>query len=249
MRQANILLLDCCSESALADSLWPILAPAFPPGERLRRRSAPELPGGGWAAESADFEPQLVFLTLDGGELPRAVDTVEALRRGRAETAIMLVVDGWGAVEVLELLRHGAADFITAPLRNADILPRVWRLLEHLTWRGDPTHALTERIGLKRLVGKAANFVSEIGKIPLVARTDGRVLITGATGTGKELCARAIHYLSPRAGQPFVPVNCGAIPVELVENELFGHERGAYTGAGGSRVGLIQEAERGSLFL
>ncbi len=158
MRQANILLLDCCTESDLADSLWPILAPAFTPGEHLRRSLRPARPGGGWPAEAEDFEPQLVFLTLDGGELPRAVDTVESLRRGRAETAIMLVVDGWEAVEVLELLRHGAADFITPPLRTADILPRVWRLLEHLTWRGDPTHALTEKIGLKRLVGRGAEL-------------------------------------------------------------------------------------------
>ncbi len=75
------------------------------------------------------------------------------------------------------------------------------------------------------------------------------MLITGATGTGKELCARAIHYLSPRAGQPFVPVNCGAIPVELVENELFGHERGAYTGAAHAQHGLIHEARGGTLFL
>ena len=75
------------------------------------------------------------------------------------------------------------------------------------------------------------------------------MLVLGETGTGKEVVGRAIHYLSPRAGKPFVPVNCGAIPVELVENELFGHERGAFTGATGSRDGLIQEAEQGTLFL
>jgi DNA-binding NtrC family response regulator len=75
------------------------------------------------------------------------------------------------------------------------------------------------------------------------------VLISGETGTGKEMVGRAIHYLSPRAGNPFVPVNCGALPTELLENELFGHERGAFTGAAGSRAGLIQEAENGTLFL
>ena len=74
-------------------------------------------------------------------------------------------------------------------------------------------------------------------------------MILGETGTGKEVCARAIHYLSPQANKPFVPINCGAIPVELVENELFGHQGGAFTGAKASQQGLIQEAHGGSLFL
>jgi DNA-binding NtrC family response regulator len=86
-------------------------------------------------------------------------------------------------------------------------------------------------------------------KIPLVSKFNTQVLILGETGTGKELCARAIHYLSPRASKPFVPINCGAVPVDLVENELFGHVRGAFTGAATSRRGLIEEAEGGTLFL
>src|SRR5262249_6576639 len=85
--------------------------------------------------------------------------------------------------------------------------------------------------------------------ISIVAKTDASVLILGETGTGKELCARAIHYLSPRARHPFVPVNCGAIPQELVENELFGHESGAFTGAATAKPGLIQEAHGGTLRL
>jgi DNA-binding NtrC family response regulator len=83
----------------------------------------------------------------------------------------------------------------------------------------------------------------------MVAKSEAAVLISGETGTGKEMVARAIHYLSPRAGRPFVPVNCGAIPVELLENELFGHDRGAFTGAAVAHTGLIQEAEEGTLFL
>ena len=109
--------------------------------------------------------------------------------------------------------------------------------------------SLTEQLGLQQLIGQNSLFASEINKIPLVAKSDASVLISGETGTGKEMVARAIHYLSPRAGKAFVPVNCGAIPVELVENELFGHDRGAYTGASGSRPGLIQEADKGTLFL
>lgn len=109
--------------------------------------------------------------------------------------------------------------------------------------------SLTEKLGLQQLIGQNSLFASEINKIPLVARSDASVLISGETGTGKEMVARAIHYLSPRAGKAFVPINCGAIPVELVENELFGHDRGAFTGAASTRDGLIHEAEEGTLFL
>jgi transcriptional regulator with PAS, ATPase and Fis domain len=103
--------------------------------------------------------------------------------------------------------------------------------------------------GSKDLIGQSSGFVAEMSKIPKVACCSSGVLILGETGTGKEVCARKIHTLSPRADKPFVPVNCGAIPVELAENELFGHRRGAFTGAATSKPGLIEEAEGGTLFL
>ncbi|MEW6585695.1 MAG: sigma-54 dependent transcriptional regulator [Nitrospirota bacterium] len=108
---------------------------------------------------------------------------------------------------------------------------------------------LKEEIGLKQLVGESPVFLREVKKIPIIAQCDASVLISGETGTGKEICARAIHYLSSRSGRPFVPVSCGAIPAELVENELFGHVRGAYTGADSSQQGLIHESDGGTLFL
>ena len=100
-----------------------------------------------------------------------------------------------------------------------------------------------------QLIGQSPIFLQQAQKIPLLASCKANVLIVGETGTGKELYARAIHYGSARAGMPFMPVNCGAIPSELVENELFGHMRGAYTSASSLQVGLIEEANGGTLFL
>ncbi len=103
--------------------------------------------------------------------------------------------------------------------------------------------------GNQQLLGESPSFRAEIEKVHRVAQFDASVLISGETGTGKELCAHAIHSLSPRARKPFVPVNCGAIPVELVENELFGHRAGAFTDASASQSGLVHEADGGTLFL
>jgi DNA-binding NtrC family response regulator len=102
---------------------------------------------------------------------------------------------------------------------------------------------------LDRLIGGAPPFRAVIAQIPAVAQGDATVLIAGETGTGKELVARAIHYLGARAAHPFVPVNCGAIAESLLEDELFGHARGAFTDARSSRAGLVLEAHRGTLFL
>ena len=126
---------------------------------------------------------------------------------------------------------------------------RVLRLRKQVPEGETVTQTLKEKLGLQQLVGESPAFLAEMKKLRAVARCDVNVLISGETGTGKELCARAIHYLSPRTHKPFIPVNCGAIPAELVENELFGHERGAFTDASTSQCGLIHEAEGGTLFL
>ena len=124
-----------------------------------------------------------------------------------------------------------------------------WRLLKQKRQGDTLTQRLKEKLGLKQLVGESPLFLAVLKKIPVVANCDATVLMSGETGTGKELCARAIHYLSPRASKPFIPVNCGAIPTELVENELFGHMRGAFTSASSSQPGLIHGAHGSTLFL
>ena len=108
---------------------------------------------------------------------------------------------------------------------------------------------LREVQAMTKLVGNSPTFVQAIIQVPIIAKTEAAVLICGETGTGKELVARAIHYLSQRAEAAFVAVNCGALPESLLEDELFGHERGAFTDAHARREGLIMQVERGTLFL
>jgi two-component system, NtrC family, response regulator GlrR len=250
-KDAEILLLDCDPRERTGDALETILKSRLPATlwrevivdtgeiqfdwERLDGASGPK--------------SLLVFLILPRQELHQRGRLIQSIKKQHSEAAIIVVINDCGPMETLELLQMGASDFVTPPLRAADIVPRALRLLEQLRSREALVDTLKEKVGLKQLIGKTANFLAEIKKIPLIARCDNRVLIAGETGTGKEMCARAIHYLSPRVGKPFVPVNCGAIPIELVENELFGHERGAFTGANTARPGLIEEAEGGTLFL
>lgn len=108
---------------------------------------------------------------------------------------------------------------------------------------------LRDAQALAKLVGEAPTFLHAIQSLPSVAKSEATALITGETGTGKELVARAVHYLSARAAFPFVPVNCGSFPETLLEDELFGHERGAFTDAHSARCGLIAQADKGTLFL
>jgi DNA-binding NtrC family response regulator len=161
---------------------------------------------------------------------------------------VIAVLEGFSLEQTVELLKIGVAEFIIPPLKEVDVLSRMWRLLEEKQAGKPLIPALKERVG-RQLIGKGPSFLAETDKIPLIAGCDLSVLISGETGTGKELFARAIHYLSSRANKPFVPISCGAIPLDLVENELFGHVRGAFTGAGFSQSGLIHEAQGGTLFL
>jgi DNA-binding NtrC family response regulator len=151
--------------------------------------------------------------------------------------------------DISSLLELGPDDFVISPIKPGEIILRIKRLLEKNALEDLVSQSIKQKFGLKQMIGESGSFLSEIKKIPLLAKSDVIVLITGETGTGKELCARAIHYLSARSRGPFIPINCGAIPVDLVENELFGHEKGAFTGATEARTGLIAEAEGGTVFL
>lgn len=197
---------------------------------------------------SSPPDPDLIFLIASPALFEETCLLIKALREKMAATPLLVVKEENGPEEVIELLKLGVSDYIVTPLKIANIYPRVWRLVNQRQ-----EEMLSERLktqyGLKQLIGDSDVFMAEIKKIPRVAKCDASVLILGETGTGKELCARAIHYLSTRADNPFIPVNCGAIPLELVENELFGHVRGAFTGATTTQSGLVSEANGGTLFL
>ena len=208
-------------------------------------------PGTQDTIEAIDrLKPELVFMVLSSGHLKQAVFFIDSLKENGFNSETLAFLEDPTAKATIDLLKLGIADVISPPFSEENVVPRIWRILNSSR---DPDEkllsSLKEKLGLRKLIGRSATFLSEVNKIPLIARCDANVLIAGETGTGKEIFARSIHYLGRRAGYPFIAVSCGAIPSDLFENELFGHERGAYTGAMTAQIGLIQEAERGTLFL
>jgi len=164
-----------------------------------------------------------------------------------------VVLTGRADVETaVEAMRLGAYDFVTKPWKNAELLEVVAKAAEKKSLRRENValkEMLIRRDGAPDIVGESAEIQAVLSMITRVAASDRPVLIHGESGTGKELIARAIHAQSPRAGRPFVSVNCGALPDTLLETELFGHKRGAFSGAVSSRAGLFEAADGGTLFL
>ena len=249
--QPSLVILDLDSPVSVSQALSHILSTSG----RLKVVHHREPAADGGDGEPSAFtdlvfrtRPDLCVLVFCAPLVGRVGPIFRRLKSALGAAPTIAVTDACEPEAMLKLLTLGVADFITLPLNPSDIYPRIWRFLESA--REEPTtRSLKETLGLKQLVGHSTSFLEQIKKISVVAKTDATVLILGETGTGKELCARAVHYLSQRAGLPFVPVNCGAIPQDLVENELFGHEAGAFTGASGAKAGLIREAQGGTLFL
>jgi two-component system response regulator GlrR len=190
-----------------------------------------------------------VIVVLNTAERAIVEPLFARLRLGDPRRPILVAPRGLTADEISDVLSHGASDFLLPPYCVEDLLPRL-RRMSSLAQAPDPLVArIRAGVGLQNIVGQSLALLSEVKKVPRIATCDAPVLIRGESGTGKEVFARAIHYLGPRGGQPFVPVNCGAIPESLVESELFGHRRGAFSGAVKDRIGLIEEADGGTLLL
>ncbi|PYP51369.1 MAG: Fis family transcriptional regulator [Gemmatimonadetes bacterium] len=195
-----------------------------------------------------ELRPHLVFLDVK----MQGMDGLETLRKLREldPRAQVVMISGHGTIQTaVEATQLGAYDFLEKPLDTDRILLTLRNALEHVDLASENVRLKAEVHAQYEIVGTSRAVKGVIERIEKVAPTAARVLITGENGTGKELVARAIHTLSPRAPQPFVEVNCAAIPTELIESELFGHMKGSFTGAFADRAGKFELADGGTLFL
>jgi two-component system nitrogen regulation response regulator NtrX len=194
------------------------------------------------------YRPHLVFMDVKMA----GIDGLEALKKIRDldPAATVVMISGHGTIQTaVEATQLGAYDFLEKPLDTDRILVTLRNALQHLELHAENTR-LRETIEARyEMVGRSYAIRALIDTVERVAPTPARVLITGENGTGKELVARAVHRLSSRANEPFIEVNCAAIPSELIESELFGHMKGSFTGAVNDRSGKFELADGGTLFL
>ncbi|HVF58699.1 MAG TPA: sigma-54 dependent transcriptional regulator [Thermoanaerobaculia bacterium] len=173
--------------------------------------------------------------------------------RERGDELAVVLVTGYGSIEsAVEAMRVGADDYLTKPVDLYELRQRVMNLIEKQQLREEVTslrQQLDKRYGFESIIGHSAPMERLFEQMQLVAPTRSTVLVVGESGTGKELVASAIHRASPRRNERFLAINCGAIPPDILESELFGHERGSFTGAIARKIGKFELAHRGTLFL
>src|SRR5207302_1359948 len=181
-----------------------------------------------------------------------AMDVLRAAKHADSDVPVS-VMTAYGSIdEAVQAMKDGAHDFLQRPVDSNHLLLLVERALEQSRLRTENIllrEEWSKRYGFPRIVGESEAIKRAVAETQRVAQTEATVLLLGESGTGKELFARAVHHLSKRRDKPFVAINCAAIPETLIENELFGHERGAFTGAGDRRLGKFELASGGTIFL
>lgn len=192
--------------------------------------------------------PEVIFVRSVGSEVEELIRSCQARWSNAAIIVIICGADDCSA-KVESSLLGGADDFLFCSAIERELVLRSERMLLSRKQQKFRPIALSNTSANLPLVGQSPKFLAMINKAVNLARTDATVLISGETGSGKELVARAIHYQGARRSKPFIPVNCGALPDHLFENELFGHQKGAFTDASSTEQGLIAESEGGTLFL
>lgn len=165
----------------------------------------------------------------------------------------VIILTGHGSIEsAIRATQKGAFHFITKPFNMEELVSLVEKALSHKKLQQENQQLRSElhrKYKFEHIIGQSEGIQGVLSLVERIADSDSTVLVTGESGTGKELIARAVHYNSPRADQPFVAINCGAIPAELLESELFGHVKGAFTGAIANRIGRFEMADGGTIFL
>ena len=195
-----------------------------------------------------EFQPDVTFLDVKMARM----DGLEALTKIREHdpAAVVIMISGHGTIDTaVEATRRGAFDFLEKPLDTDRLLLVLRNALQQQGLVQENQRLRGEIESRHQIVGRSFALRQVLDRVEKVAPTDARVLVTGENGTGKELVARAIHRLSPRADKAFIEVNCAAIPSELIESELFGHMKGSFTGAHEDRAGKFELADGGTLFL
>jgi two-component system nitrogen regulation response regulator NtrX len=196
-----------------------------------------------------DVDPDVVLLDLLMPPGPDGLETLARLRERGRSTPVIMMSGKAQLTDAVRAVKLGAFQFLEKPLTPESVLVTVRAALELNRTRAENRALHAELARRSALVGESAAMRQFRGLIARVGPTEARVLLTGESGTGKELAAAAVHAASRRAGRPFVTVNCAAIPRDLVESEMFGHERGAFTGATERRLGRFELAHAGTLFL
>ncbi|MEN0062929.1 MAG: sigma-54 dependent transcriptional regulator [Myxococcota bacterium] len=201
------------------------------------------------ALHELDFDVVLTDVRMPDAT---GIDLLRKVRATWPETPVV-VMTGYGSVaDAVAAMKGGAADYLIKPISKDELLVVLDRTLEQRSMRAELVELRREvqqRYGFDNLVGTTAAMVTVYEQVAAVADTPATVLLTGETGTGKEVLAHAIHYRSPRVNAPFVRVNCAAIPETLIESELFGHEKGSFTGAIRQHIGKFEQADGGTLLL
>lgn len=238
----NVLVTDsdAAEVEAIGDtvrSLGHACTPATDPAEALQQ------------ARSGAFEVVITNLRMgeDGGE-----SVLHAARAANPHTQVIVVAEAENVVDAVAAMAQGASTYLQKPINRTELSVVMDRAAEYVSLQRDreSLHSqVVDRYRLESIVGNSPPMLKVFQRIQQAAATDATVLIQGETGTGKELVALAIHYNSRRRNNRFVPLNCAGLVETILESELFGHEKGAYTGATSSRVGMFEYADHGTLFL
>jgi len=197
------------------------------------------------------FRPEIILLDKNMPYM-NGMETLKRIKKSYPATVIIMVTAYGDVTSAVEAMKMGAYDYIEKPFDNEKLLLLVKRAGEHYQLQAEVLNlreAVNKKFSFESIIGNSQSLDKVLKQVSNVCETDASVLILGESGTGKELIAKAIHFNSLRKNKPLITVNCGAIPAQLVESELFGHEKGAFTDAKELKIGKFEQAQGGTVFL